>query len=334
MDAAARCARWAGAWLLALLAAAPLAAQSNRLHELGKGPVTIPGIGNAELSGITWVGGTHYLAIDDGLGRLFPLDVTIDPKSGAIAQVVAGEYVGLEGVKDGEGIAWLAKTGHVLVTDESTEKIREYDPRTGKRVRSVAPPPVFRGRLSKSTGFESLTVAPDGESVWIANEGALQRDGPGPTALKGAWLRLQRLDANLAPAGQWAYRSEAGIGFVGLVDLMVTPTGELLALERALTGGGFSSRIFEVDFSRATDVTSFEKLRNRDDFWPVRKTKLWEHSGGFQNFEGIALGPELALGGRLVLLVSDGGGQRPPTMLALQLVHAPAPAERPEPEPN
>ena len=339
MDAAAGwCARRAGACLLALLVAGAAAAdaagaQSNQLRELGTGPFTIPGIGNAELSGITWVGGTRYLAIDDGVGRLFPLDVTIDPKRGAIAKVVADEYVALDGVKDGEGIAWLRKTSTVLVTDESTDDIREYDPRTGKLLRTVPPPSVFRGRLSKSTGFESLTIAPDGEGVWIANEGPLHRDGPGPTALAGAWLRLQRLDANLAPSGQWAYRSEPGIGFVGLVDLMVTPTGELLSLERALTGGGFSARIFELDLGRATDVSSMEKLRNRDDFWPVRKTKLWERNSGFQNFEGIALGPELALGGRLVLLVSDGGGQRPPTMLALQLVHAPpAPAAPPLPE--
>ena len=67
-------------------------------------------------------------------------------------------------------------------------------------------------------------------------------------------------------------------------------------------------------------MSGFEKLRNRDDFWPVRKTKLWERTGGFQNFEGLALGPELAIGGRLVLLVSDGGGRRQPTLLALRLV--------------
>jgi hypothetical protein len=108
----------------------------------------------------------------------------------------------------------------------------------------------------------------------------------------------------------------------------VAPGGELLALERALTGGGFSARLFEIDLSRATDVSGFEKLRNRDDFRPVRKTKLWERSGGFQNFEGLTLGPELAMGGRLVLLVSDGGSRRPPELLPLRLVpSAPTPAE-------
>jgi hypothetical protein len=305
---------------MALLVASPVGAQSYRLHELGEGPVLIPGVGNAELSGITWVGGTRYLAVDDGRSRLFPLDVTIDEEHGTIARVVAGEFVTLAGAKDSEGIAWLGKTGSVLVTDEEAQQIREYDPSSGKLIRSLPPPPLFRGRLTRNSGFESIAVAPDGESVWIANEGPLRLDGPGSTAFEGAWLRLQRLDAALAPAGQWAYRSEPGLGFVGVVDLLVAPGGELLALERALTGGGFSARIFELDRSRATDVSEFEKLRNRDDFWPVRKTKLWERTGGFQNFEGLALGPDLAIGGRLMLLVSDGGGQRPPTLLPLRLV--------------
>ena len=320
MDRAVWWARRAVPWLAAFLVASPVGAQSYRLSELGAGPVPIPGVGNAELSGITWVGGTRYLAVDDGRPRLFPLDVTLDETSGRITNVVVGDYITLKDADDDEGVAWLAKTGTVLVSDEEGRRIREYDPANGEVIRSVPPPPTFRGRMSKNTGFESLAVTPDGETVWTGNEGPLRLDGAGPTALEGAWLRLQRLDATLAPTGQWAYRSEPGLGFVGLVDLLVAPGGELLSLERALTGGGFSARIFELDLRRATDVSGFEKLRNRNDFWPVRKTKLWERTSGFQNFEGLTLGPELAIGGRLVLLVSDGGDQRPPTLLALRLV--------------
>jgi hypothetical protein len=208
----------------------------------------------------------------------------------------------------------------VLVVDESLQEIREYDPKTGALIRAVPAPPPFRGRLSKSTGLESIAAAPDGQTLWIINEGPLRLDGQRASAFEGARLRLQRLDASLAPTGQWAYRSEPGLGFVGVVDLMVAPGGELLVLERALTGGGFSARIFELDRSRATEVSGFEKLRNRDDFWPVHKQPLWERTQGFQNFEGIGLGPELPNGGRLVLLVSDGGGRRAPALLALRLV--------------
>jgi len=291
---------------------------SLSLTALGDGPVPISGIGNAELSGITWAGGSRFLCVDDGRSRLFPLEVTLDDATGAIHEVKVGDYVKLEGARDVEGIAWRPNVGTVLVTDEAAREIREYDPGSGKLVRAIPPPARFHGRMRKNSGLESIGSAIDG-TTWIANEGPLRDDGSGPNALQGAWVRLQRFDASLAPNGQYAYRTEPGLGFVGVVDLLATPEGELLVLERALTGGGFSARIFQVDLAQATDVTSFEKLRNREDFRPVEKVELWERRGGFQNFEGMALGPALTIGGRLVLLVSDGGGQRQPSLLALRL---------------
>lgn len=320
----------AGCVVLCLLAlAAPAGAQGLRLEELGDGPVPVPGIGNAELSGITWAGESRYFAVDDGRSRLFPLEVGLDPETGAIAKVSAGEFVSLRGARDVEGIAWLAASRTVLITDETVHEVREHDPVTGELRRRIPAPMPFRGRIRQNRGFEGVTVAPDGGAVWIANEGPLRRDGESADALDGAWVRLQLLDGALEPVHQYAYKTEAGLGFVGVVDLMLAPGGELLVLERALTGGGFSARIFAVDFRGATDVTRVEKLRNPDHFKPVRKQRLWERAGGFQNFEGIALGPELPGGGRLVLLVSDGGGQRQPALLALRLASAAAPAPTP-----
>ncbi len=290
---------------------------SLTLSALGDGPVPVPGIGNAELSGITWVGDSRFLSVDDARGRLVPLEVRLDDASGTIRSVEVGEYVELEGASDVESIALRPNVESVLVTDEDAHEIREYDPKSGALRRTIQPPPRFAGRMKKNSGFEGIAVSRDGNSVWIANESPLRKDGT------GGWIRLQRLDAELAPAAQYAYRTEAGLGYVGVVDLLLTPDDELLVLERALTGGGFSTRVFQVDLSKATDVTSFEKLRNRDDFRPVEKHKLWERTGGFQNFEGIALGPSLKGGGRLVLLVSDGGGRRPPALLALRLTRTP-----------
>ena len=313
------------ALLLVLAAGAAGAAEaaSLALEERGDGPVPVAGAGNAELSGITWLGGGRFLGVDDGGSRLIPLEVTLDDATGAIRTVEVGAPVELAGARDPEGIARRPGHDSVLVVDEGTRDLREYDPASGELLRTVAPPAIYDGRVKKNNGFESIAAALDGKSIWIATEGPLRRDGRGPNAMTGGWVRLQRLDASFAPAGQYAYRTEPGLGFVGVVDLLMTPEGELLVLERALTGGGFSARIFSVDLSQATDVSSFEKLRNREDFRPVEKKKLWERSGGFQNFEGMAFGPDLAIGGRLVLLVSDGGGQRPPTLLALRLTRKP-----------
>jgi hypothetical protein len=320
-----RCAQGAGLWVLSFAIASALAAQTLRIEEIGGEPVPVPGIGNAELSGISWAGGARYFAVDDNRARLFPLEVTLDPASGQIARVEAGEYVKLEGARDSEGVAWRAATGTLLVTDERLHEIREYDPESGKLRRRIPPPVRFRGRLRANRSLESIALSPDGRTAWIANEGPLRLDGPNANALSGAWVRLQRLDAKLAAAGSYAYRTEAGLGFVGVVDLLVAPRGELLVLERALTGGGFSARIFVVDFGGARDVTGVEKLREGDGFVAVKKQRLWERSGGFQNFEGMALGPELPGGGRLLLVVSDGGGQRQPTLLALRLTSVPTP---------
>jgi hypothetical protein len=324
-----RCAQGAGLWVLSFAIASTLAAQTVRIEEIGGEPVPVPGIGNAELSGLTWAGGARYLAVDDGRSRLFPLDVTIDELSGKIVRVVAGEFVSLKGARDIEGIAWRSAQRSVLVTDEVVHEVREYDPVSGELKRSFPPPPLYRDRIRQNRGFEGVTISPDGKSVWIVNEGPLRYDGDSPGALAGAWVRLQRFDTALAPTGQWAYRTEPGLGFVGVVDLMVAPAGELLVLERAFTGGGFTARIFAVDLAGATDISGIERLRDRDDFEPARKRKLWERSGGFQNFEGIAVGPELSSGGRLVLLVSDGGDQRYPTLLPLRLTTQPD--ETPEP---
>jgi hypothetical protein len=310
-------------WLALAVAAPRAGSQTFRLEELGSGPVPVPGIGNAELSGITWAGESRYFAVDDGRSRLFPLDVALDEKSGAIAKVVAGEFVSLRGASDVEGIAWLAASRTVLITDETAHEVREHDPVSGELLRRIPAPPPYRGRIRENRGFEGVAVSPDGRTVWVANEGPLRLDGDSPSALDGGWVRLQRLDAKLAPVRQVAYKTEPGLGFVGVVDLMIAPGGELLVLERALTGGGFSARIFEVMLDGASDVTGVEKLRNRDDLRAAKKKRLWERAGGFQNFEGIALGPELPSGGRLVLLVSDGGGQRQPSLLALRLTTRP-----------
>lgn len=307
------------------LAAGAAAAERIVFQELGDGPLPVPGVGNAGLSGITWLEDGRFLAVDDDSGRMFPLQLTLDESTGAILEVQVGTPVRLEGAKDAEGVAKRHGAGSVLVADEGTHDIREYDRASGKLLRVIAPPALYQGRIKTNKGFEGVTIAPDG-SVWTATESPLRHDGLGPNSTSGGWIRLLRFDADFEPAEQYAYRSDSGLGFVGVVDLLATPEGELLVLERALTGGGFAARLFRVDFTQATEVSGFEKLRNRDDVRELRKQKLWERSGGFQNFEGITLGPALPGGGRLLLLISDGGGHRAPHLLALRLTREAAEA--------
>ena len=280
----------AGALLLAPAASAETAVLA--LEELGAGPVPVAALGNAELSGITWLGEGRFLSVDDGLKRLIPLEVTLDAASGAIQQVVVGEYVTLAGAKDPEGIARRPNHASMLVVDEGTRDIREYDPESGEQLRVFAPPPMYDGRVKKNNGFESIAAAWDGHSFWIATEGPLRNDGGGSSAMAGAWVRLQRLDASLAPIGQYAYRTDPGLGFVGVVELLLTPEGELLVLERALTGGGFSARIFAGGRLRRRRTSRRSRSSAiATDFVPAKKVKLWERNGRLPELRGDGARP-------------------------------------------
>jgi hypothetical protein len=82
----------------------------------------------------------------------------------------------------------------------------------------------------------------------------------------------------------------------------------VLALEREAGGfiPMFRSRIYQLDFTAATDVAGVPSLTG-GGFAPVTKTLLWQGVFLQDNFEGMTLGPKLNNGGYSVLLVSDDG---------------------------
>jgi hypothetical protein len=165
-------------------------------------------------------------------------------------------------------------------------------------------------------GFEALGCL-RGEA-WTANEEALVSDGPVSSTQAGAWVRLQRFDAQGFPAGQWAYRCDPISGMTdlvdversGVVDLVPWDRHTVLVLEREFGGAvipDFRSRLYAVDVSGATDVSSVRMLA-AGGFAPAAKTLLWQRGFPFSNFEGMALGPPLSDGRRSLILVSDDGG--------------------------
>jgi hypothetical protein len=293
------------------------AAHAVAIFDPGQGPVVIPGLGNAELSGITRQSGSRYLAIADSGAQLFSLDVTVDAATGAVTSVASPGSTTLSPGADLEGVAWSASRGTVLVSDEVGAAIREYDPITGSGVGSVAVPAVF-ANARNNLSLESLTLAPDESALWTANEAALTVDGTTASPSAGTWVRLQRFDASLNADLQLAYQSEPFAGILGVVDLLALPGGGLLSLERTLGVPGFGASLFAIDASSASDVSAVADL-SAGGFQPVQKQLLWSAVTGPENFEGITLGPTLAGGERSLLLVSDGGGNRPPTLLGLRI---------------
>ena len=307
-------------------------------------PGAFSGVG--ELSGITYVGpagsaGTHrfYVVSDNASGegatpRVYGINVTLNMDTGSIISASVTSQINLSVGYDLEGIAF--KSGRLFVSDENStsSKIREYDISTGLAIRDLVVPSVFaNGR--DNFGFESLTFGPN---LWTANEEALTVDGALSTTSTGSIVRLLKYDYGLNPSGQWAYQTDPkGSNFLqpsaprcGVCDLISLPDGTLLVLERWL-GLNFRSRIYQVDFTGATDVSGIPGLAGAS-YTKTSKTLLWGNSWPLGdtscNYEGICLGPQLNDGSWSLLMLADnavGSAQPIYALRASDVAPAPAP---------
>ena len=284
----------------------------------------------AELSGVTYVGPAptsglqRFAAVQDSGGQVITLDVGLDV-SGNVVSAAAVESLSLANSLDFEGIAYTDATQNsAFISEEGGPGVREYDLTSGALLDTLSIPSVFATRAG-NRGFESLARSADGSVMWTANEEALTVDGALSTPLAGSTVRLLRLDesgGSYSAGSQFAYLTEPIHGIdvngsrSGVSDLVVLPDGTVLALERSAAAAlpPFLTSIYEVDFAGATDISAsnFDAgLLADPNYTPVTKELLWsgaaDGSQG-QNFEGLALGPQLANGNWVLLGVSDDGG--------------------------
>jgi hypothetical protein len=270
----------------------------------------------AELSGLTYAGGTSYYAVgDNGATSIWTADIAVNAATGQIssASVTGSISAGLG--NDSEGIAFRSGTSSVFVSNEVGSTIKEFSISSGANLSSVTVPAIY-SNLQGNFGLESLSLG--GGNLWTANEEALTNDGALSSTSAGSWVRLQRFDGTMGASGQWAYRtdpisavnSSRTVECSGVSDLLALPTGELLVLERELAydaASPFRSRLYEVDFTGASsDVDGVADLSS-GVFTAVSKTLLWQGNFLTENFEGITLGPTLADGSQSILLISDNG---------------------------
>jgi len=298
------------------------------------------------LSGATYVGpvndGLHrFLAVQDSGNHLFAIDVALNA-NGSLGSATAVSKTLLSPGFDFEGVVYNGpERNTVYVSEEDTPSVREYDLATGLQIDALPIPAVFANKRA-NFGFESLTKHASTGVLWTANEEALTVDGPISSLAAGTYVRLQSFieSGGSATAGaQYAYRVNpihAGTSVdsntrSGLSDLVALPDGTLLALERSLASAipPFQSRIYQIDFTGATDVSvpPFDAGLIEQTFTPVGKTLLWsgQAGGGFgQNLEGLALGPQLANGNWSLLGVVDSGDPiSNNTIVAFELIPPP-----------
>lgn len=323
--------------ILALLAVGPVAAQPWVIGDPGQGPVGLDAgaSGAHELSGLAWAGGDRWAAVSDEDHRLYWLRIEVEPVSGRIRAAAVERSLALIGSEDLEGVALAPDGTSVTVSDEVGPAVREYALPDGPLRRTAELPAVFAS-VRRNLGLEALTRDGSGH-LWTANEEALHADGPTSPNSDGTVVRLLRLDADLRPAGQWAYRTDAVAGSpmlddrgTGLSELAALPDGRLLALERSYGTEGLRIRLYEVTLDGATEVSELPSLLGAD-LVLARKRRLWERTSLRDNFEGMAIGPPLADGSRSLLLIADDGHGLEQVLYALTLRAAAASTSAPSP---
>ena len=231
---------------------------------------------------------------------------------------------------DGEGIVFSKKDGNLIVASESGSaagqqpEVRVFG-LDGTHLQELAIPAKFLIGAN-NLSFESLAISPNGRSIFTAVEGPLAADGR--TADLRSRIRILRFEANDAgdfeAAEEYFYLTEPGRNAteLGVAEMVAVSENHLLVLERGFVAGqGNTIRIFSVNLHDAEDVSSAPSLAD-PALTPLEKTLVVDLAtcpdegatvppGATQpnalldNFEAMALGPELGSGYRSLVLMSD-----------------------------
>ena len=264
-----------------------------------------------DFSGLAWAGGGDWFTVSDKVRAIFPMSIALDPASGKILSASIGTAMPVKTkLGDFEGIAFVPGKQRVYVSCETGDSIFGFDLKK-RTVLPVSVPPIFsKARNNKS--LESLTYDATVGNFWTANEEALTCDGPMSGSERGTVVRLQRFDGAFRPTGQFAYVTEPSAfrvhgGGTGVSDLALLPNGELLVLERVVGTFGLSVKIFRVELRGASDISKVPALESAE-YRVATKTLIFSRATLADNYEGIALGPQLADGWRSLVLIADSGG--------------------------
>ena len=237
------------------------------------------------------------------------------------------------GTLDPEGLVYtgeqfyIASEGDAGAQPPIPPAIMEFTP-DGIFVEALPLPEKFIPQADGSRGvrankaFESLTRTPDGGYLITGVENALVQDGPATTLEDESPSRLLTIDlSSNSPAAEYVYIVDAipvapepadGNADNGLAELIALDNdGTLLALERSYAEGmGNTIRLYMASTQNALDVRQIEALSEIDA--PVTKELLVDFGElgsdrgiAPDNLEGMALGPQLPDGRRVLLVVSD-----------------------------
>lgn len=327
--------------LLALLMMAALPASAQVIDAITPiGQVTLPHLMQYKntpvggLSGLTYDAKTdQFYAISDDRSdrapaRFYAFKVAL--KDGHLASVtptgewpltVNGKPYGEDKI-DSEGIAIAGDT--LFVSSEGDVRVKQPPfvdgfSLTGQRTEQLPIPTPFQigpqHGIRNNLAFETLTTSPNKQWLYTATESALLQDGPDGTAQKGASSRILVYSLKShKPVHQYRYDIDPAVKgrgtMIGVSDMVALDNnGHLLAIERSYShASGNRLRLYEVDLNGATDISGVDSIKSMVNIKPAKKHLVADFAKlklPLDNGEGIAIGPTLADGSRLLLMVSD-----------------------------
>lgn len=304
--------------LLLLLVVMQATAQEVVLNKQRHYPKTVPA-GN--YSGITWLGGNRYAVANDKspTAGFHLMTIITDSLTGAILDVRADSFMtSHQPNRDEEGICYVPQSNTLFLSSESDGQILEYTMLGQLTGRQLCIPEVFRQARS-NRGFEALTYNAATHRFWTIPENTLKGDGETPDISRkiSNRLRLQSFGDDLQPREQYWYltdssavKSTKGTSTLGVSGLAALDDGRIVVLEREVRktshniGSFVHVKLYVVNPSQqqAGDLLQKQLLT---EF----RTKINLTRRSFANYEGICVGPTLADGRHLLLLVADSQDQ-------------------------
>ena len=261
-------------------------------------------------SGITWIGGNQYAVVNDKAAEsgfhLFTID--IDSITGNILHASENGFRSSgKANRDDEGICFFPQDSTLWISGETDNEVLEYAMSgvlTGRRLQM---PTVFKN-AKKNMGLEALTYQHQTGLFYTIPENPLNGD---------SLSRLQSFSNDFRPSCHWYYRMDGktpevreGRHIIGVPALAAMADGRLLVLEREVFKP--AKNIGSYVYNKVYVVTPHHEMEGRlleKQLLVSFKTKINLTVRSFANYEGMCLGPRLADGRQVIVLICDSQNQ-------------------------